>query len=85
MLAHWSDLSLSLDTSLRSASVREEVIHEHKKRTNLDSGQFVRACRCPLLCHLGLQWEQWDVWIARWSWVSVTVLFHASLQDLTKV
>ena len=38
VLVHWSDLSLSLDTSLCSASVREEVIHEHKKRTNLDSG-----------------------------------------------
>ena len=46
---------------------------------------FVRACRRPLHYLLGLQWEQWDVYIARWSWVSMTVLFHASYQNLTKM
>jgi len=42
---------------------------------------FVRAC-CRLLPYLlSSQWEQWDVWIPRWSWVSMTVLFQASYQD----
>ena len=46
-----------------------------------DAVLFVRACCCLLHYLLGLQWEPWDVYIARWSWVSMTVLFQASYQD----